>query len=159
MPFAFDDLRGISRRWLVFNVVGTAGIVVQLALLGWLLAAGLDYLVATALAVEVAVLNNFLWHELWTWRDRTVSDAGRTVFRLVRFNATVGTISIAQNLIFMRVLVGHLDIHPLVGNAISIGVCGLANFAVSELFVFGRPTPCWRRVAAGTIGEVPSCRT
>ena len=30
----------------------------------------ISYLTATALAVELAVLNNFVWHQLWTWRDR-----------------------------------------------------------------------------------------
>ncbi len=31
---------------------------------------GPHYLVATALAVEMAVLHNFFWHRRWTWADR-----------------------------------------------------------------------------------------
>lgn len=59
------------RRWLAFNVVGSMGVVVQLLVLLTLTeVTGLDYLVATGLAVECAILHNFVWHERWTWRDR-----------------------------------------------------------------------------------------
>lgn len=59
------------RRWLVFNVVGGLGVVVQLSALAALtLEAGMHYLLATGLAVEIAVVHNFIWHQCWTWRDR-----------------------------------------------------------------------------------------
>jgi hypothetical protein len=55
---------GMLKRWFVFNIVGGLGVVVQLTALiwftGWL---GLNYLFGTALAVEAAVLHNFVWHE------------------------------------------------------------------------------------------------
>jgi putative flippase GtrA len=57
-------------RWAAFNAVGLAGVAVQLACLALLVHAGSHYLAATALAVEAAVLHNFLWHQRWTWRDR-----------------------------------------------------------------------------------------
>ncbi|MGA2643875.1 MAG: GtrA family protein [Candidatus Sulfotelmatobacter sp.] len=51
-------------RWLKFNAVGGVGINVQLAVL-LVLNSGfhMSYLPATAFAVEMAVLHNFLWHE------------------------------------------------------------------------------------------------
>ena len=66
-------------RWLKFNAVGGIGIVVQLVALAvfrsWL---KLDYLLATGLAVEIAVVHNFLWHERFTWADRPAT-AGNAV--------------------------------------------------------------------------------
>ena len=54
---------GALRRWLKFNAVGAIGIVVQLAALAVLKGLlRLPYLTATALAVETAVLHNFVWH-------------------------------------------------------------------------------------------------
>ena len=47
-----------------------------------LTAVGWPYAPAAAAAVELAVLNNFFWHERWTWRDRTLL-RGRTA-RLVQ---------------------------------------------------------------------------
>ena len=61
-------------RWLKFNLVGAIGIVVQLSTLSvlalWL---HVHYLVATGLAVEAAILHNFLWHRSFTWADRARS--------------------------------------------------------------------------------------
>jgi putative flippase GtrA len=47
-------------RWLRFNAVGALGICIQLAVLAFLRSGlGMNYLLATALAVEATVLHNF----------------------------------------------------------------------------------------------------
>jgi len=128
--------RTTFRRWLAFNFVGAGGIAVQLALLAALTASGMHYLLATAIAVEGAVLNNFAWHERWTWLDRTGSSTKQTFSRLLRFNLSVGAISIVQNLVFMKILVGALGIPYLAANLVSITLCSLLNFFVSDRLVF-----------------------
>lgn len=62
----------VATRWLKFNLVGGIGIVVQMLTLV-MLKTGLhfNYLLATALAVETAVIHNFFWHERFTWADRS----------------------------------------------------------------------------------------
>ncbi len=128
-------MTAILRRAAKFYAVGGAGIVVQLAALAALKsAAGLHYLVATALAVEIAVLHNFVWHERWTWRDRT--HGGGIFARLVRFHLSNGLLSLAGNLVFMRVLAGACGVPYLAANAVSIALCAALNFAASEWFVF-----------------------
>jgi len=133
----------LAIRWLKFNFVGGLGIPVQLACLG-LLVSGLHvgYLTATALAVETAVLHNFIWHERFTWKDRTgqvvhsrVRDVG---MRLLRFHAGNGAVSILGNLALMRLLVGTLHVRYLLANMVTIAICSLLNFAASEWFVFRR---------------------
>jgi putative flippase GtrA len=58
-------------RWGKFNLVGAIGILVQFAALFFLKGVlHLNYLAATALAVETAVVHNFVWHERYTWADR-----------------------------------------------------------------------------------------
>jgi putative flippase GtrA len=125
----------ILRRWLKFNTVGVIGIGVQLAALAVL--KGLlrvPYLWATALAVEAAVLHNFVWHERWTWKG-SIRKQGM-LNRLLRFNLTTGALSILSNLLCMRLLVGQFHIEYLIANLIAIAFTSLANFLVSELFVF-----------------------
>lgn len=127
----------VVRRWLVFNTVGAIGVAVQLAALmvvtGWV---GLDYLAGTALAVEVSVLHNFLWHERWTWGDRRSTCRLELFKRLLRFNLANGTFSIVGNVLAMRYLVGDLAIHYLLANLIAIAVCSILNFLASHWFVF-----------------------
>ena len=133
-------MKTLALRWLKFNFVGGIGIGVQLAVLA-LLVSGLhlSYLPATAIAVETAVLHNFVWHERFTWKDRTFAGPRRArevAMRLVRFHAGNGLVSIAGNLALMRLFVGTMHIKYLVANIVTIAICALANFAASEWFVF-----------------------
>lgn len=123
----------VGVRWLKFNAVGVLGIGVQLAALQ--LFAGLlhwNYLVATAAAVETAVLHNFFWHVVWTWRGEPQPLAGR----LLRFHLGNGLVSLAANVGLMRLFAGVLRMPLLPANMICIGLAALANFAVSEWWVF-----------------------
>src|SRR5262249_35442946 len=125
----------LALRWFRFNVVGALGIGVQLCSLAVFKdVLQLHYLEATALAVEFAVLHNFVWHCRFTWKDRP----GGVLARLFRFHVGNGLISIAGNLALMRLLAGALGLHYLLANAISIAIRSLANFAASEWFVFRR---------------------
>ena len=58
-------------RWLKFNGVGALGIVAQLGMLALLNGVfHVQYLIATAIAVESAVLHNFVWHERFRGRPQ-----------------------------------------------------------------------------------------
>jgi putative flippase GtrA len=125
-------------RWLRFNAVGAIGIVVQTGALGVFRSVlGIPLLAATALAVETAVLHNFVWHEHWTWKDRTASHRG-ALGRLVRFNLSNGLISIAVNLLFMRVLAGRFHMPYMAANFVGIAAGSLANYLASDKLVFGK---------------------
>ncbi len=125
-------------RWFKFNAVGVIGIGAQLAALAVLHGAiGLDYLPATALAVECAILHNFVWHECWTWRDRA-EEGGSPAGRLLRFQLSAGAVSIVCNLAGMRLLVGAYHAPYLAANLLSIGAGAIANYFAADLFVFRR---------------------
>jgi len=127
----------VLRRWATFNVVGIMGMGVQIVTLVMLQSWSLmDYLPATALAVEAAILHNFVWHERWTWGDRTASHDSSRLARLLRFNLTIGALSIGENLLFMELLVGRLEIHYLTANLITIACCSVLNFVASDRLVF-----------------------
>jgi putative flippase GtrA len=153
-------------RWSKFNFVGGIGIAVQFAALFLLKSVfHVHYLAATALAVEAAVLHNFIWHERFTWADRikpdrikqqgskrdrsslgqTKSDGPfadapalyrRSLLRLARFHLGNGAVSILGNVALMKVMVGVGHMNYLVANAIAITLCSVANFLVSDDWVF-----------------------
>lgn len=160
-------------RWGKFNLVGAIGIAVQFAALFSLKTElHLQYLVATAIAVETTVLHNFVWHERFTWVDRISVDrisldrisAGRVerttsqkqnarstetnlgwnllglspgfLRRLWRFHLANGAVSILGNLAMMKILVGSAHMNYLPANAIAVAVCSLANFLLSDQWVF-----------------------
>jgi len=127
-------------RWLKFNFVGGIGIAVQLiALVVFRSLLHLDYLSATVLAVEIAVMHNFLWHERFTWADRPAPNFMSSVTRLARFNLSNGLVSIAGNLLVMRLLAGTLHVNVFVANLIAIAACSLVNFLLGDRLVFRAP--------------------
>jgi putative flippase GtrA len=125
----------ILTRLFRFNGVGIIGFVLQCAVLALLLRAGIHYLAATALAVEAAVLHNFLWHESWTWADRPAAGGGR-LRRLWRFHALNGAVSLGGNLLLMRLLVGVLGFPSVPSNAVAVLACAAINFMASDRVVF-----------------------
>jgi putative flippase GtrA len=129
--------RDILLRWLKFNLVGGIGITVQFAALFVLKGIlHFNYLAATAVAVEAAVVHNFVWHEQFTWSDRVQASWRRSLPRFARFNLTTGAVSILGNLALMKVMVGYGGMNYLLANALAIISCSLANFLVSEQWVF-----------------------
>jgi putative flippase GtrA len=123
-------------RFVRFNAVGGVGIGVQLAAL-WVLThvSGVQYLLATALAVGAAIVHNFLWHRRWTWADR--ADPGRGVAgSFARYALTNGLVSLAGNLVLMASFVSGLHLVPVVANMLAIGCCGLLNFWLADRIVF-----------------------
>lgn len=123
-------------RWLKFNAIGIVGVGVQLLFLHLLVRARVDYLAATAIAVEAAVLHNFAWHQKYTWSDRPTDNLSEVMARLIRFHLSNGTVSIVGNLLLMRWLVGGLHVPLLLANIGAIAVCSLINFVLGDRFVF-----------------------
>ena len=127
----------LLQRWIKFHMVGLMGMVVQLTVLPLLKSGlGLNYVPATILAVEAAVLHNFAWHEKFTWRDRSSVHYSEVLKRLARFNLTTGMISIVGNVVIMKFLVGQEHLPYMMANIIAIGCCSVANFLCSEVIVF-----------------------
>ena len=130
-------MRGTFRVWLKFNTVGLLGMGFQLVALAVLKGGlGLNYLAATLIAVESAVLHNFIWHERWTWWERTRRNASGVLGRLFRFHMANGLISIVGNLALMWLLVSRLHVHYLVANVTAIAACAILNFLASDRLVF-----------------------
>jgi putative flippase GtrA len=119
-------------RWMKFNAVGLAGVAVQLGVLQLLVKSGVHYLVATALAVEAAVLHNYFWHTRFTWPDRRGSGS------IWRFHLANGLISLLGNLALMKMFTGWLGWPVLPANLLSITITSLLNFFAGDRWVFQR---------------------
>jgi putative flippase GtrA len=119
-------------RWWKFNLVGAVGMVVQLGALTvfnrWM---GGHYLWASAAAIEITLLHNFVWHSLYTWRDRPTG-----LQQLVRFHLSNGLVSMVGNLVLMDVLVRVAGLPVVMSNVIAIVCCSIANFCLGNRWAF-----------------------
>ena len=119
-----------------FVLVGWLGSAVQwLALWALTTCAAWPWLPATVVAVELAVIHNFLWHERWTWAARRC-DGFVSLRRFLRFNAANGLTSIAGNVLLMGLFVGLLGMPATLANAIAVGVLSAVNFIAADRWVF-----------------------
>ncbi len=134
-----ESLDKSAKRWVIFNLVGVAGMVVQLGVVALLVRVfASHYLVATAVGVESAVLHNFIWHQRWTWRDRPARSRRAVATRLVQFHLLNGVVSLTGNVVITMLLTGVAGLDPVISNVIAIVVCSFVNFAASNAIVFQR---------------------
>jgi putative flippase GtrA len=140
-----------------FNGVGALGVVLQLGMLALLVrVADAPYLWATAAAVELTLLHNFVWYERWTWSDRRAPSVPVLLQRLGHFHLANGTVSLAGNLMLMRVLTGSHHVDPILANFAAILCCSVANFAASELLVFRRRAAAVALAGIAVLGPIAS---
>ncbi len=134
--------REVVTRWMSFNAVGLMGFVYQLgtlvAVTEWV---QLHYLVGTSIAVEVAILHNFIWHERWTWRDRIAVGPRARWRRLLRFNLINIVLSMGCQVLFTGLYAEALGLHYVSANVLAIASCSLVNFAANDRVVFAAPPP------------------
>jgi putative flippase GtrA len=118
-------------RLLKFAVVGGTGVVVNtsvlFALYRW---AGLPLVAASALAVELAVISNYLLNDTWTFAVRSPS-----LGRFAKFNAA-SVMGLTINVLSVWVLT-RLRLYFLVDDLIGIVAGFAANYALSVTWVWG----------------------
>lgn len=134
----------MSPRVRAFVIVGAIGFVTQIAVLAVLTTAGVALPLATALAVEAAVLHNFVWHQRWTWRDRD-DDTG-WARRLLRFHSANAVASIGVNVVLTWAIVRWLHLPAPVASALAVAAAAGVNFVAADRWVFAR-----RATAAATL--------
>jgi putative flippase GtrA len=121
-------------RLLKFGLVGGSGAIVNIAIL-YLLAhvVALPLLVSSALAVECAVISNFLLNNRWTFGARD-----QPVRRFFKFNAmSLGALSVNVLIVWLLTRSG---VYFLAADLAGIAIAMAANYAGSVAWV-------WRRVA------------
>jgi putative flippase GtrA len=131
------------RRWGVFNAVGLGGFVVQIGAIALLTRHfGWPVFAATAVALELAALQNFVAHSRWTWSDRPVPSAvegpaggARDWLRRYWRYQGVKTASLGANLAITAAL-AHLGLPAEIANTAAVLACAIPNYLASERFVF-----------------------
>ena len=122
------------RQFVRFNAVGILGAAVQLAVLRVCTQSlGIQYVIATVVAVEIALLHNFAWHEMWTWRN--LPRQGWPT-RLVRFQLRNGVISVASNAVLTFAFHEFMKLPVLAANLAAILITALLNFRTARFWVF-----------------------
>lgn len=134
----------LVQRYAQFCVVGGSGLVVDMALLHVLASPSLlgwNLSVSKVIAAEVGLVNNFIWNEVWTFREWTAAGTGwpQRVGRFVKFNL-ICTAGIGLSVLLLNVQVYGLGWNVYLSNFIAIVLVSLWNFFLN--LRFGWKAPC-----------------
>jgi putative flippase GtrA len=124
-------------RWLSFikfNLVGLSGVLVNEGVLLLLALDGVYYVYASALAIEVSIISNFILNDFWTFRDRR---HGHIAGRLLKFNGLM-IIGLVVNLAILYVGSTYFQIHYAISNLIGIGAAFLVRYELSVRYAWIR---------------------
>jgi dolichol-phosphate mannosyltransferase len=123
------------KRFMRFGLVGLSGVFVDMAIFYLLhdpAALGLPLTRSKVIAAEIAIVNNFLWNDLWTFRDISSQQRGwsKRIKRFIKFNL-VCLLGLLLNVAIVNILVNYFNIHYLVANLIAIAIVTVWNFWIN----------------------------
>ncbi len=123
-------------RFFKFGLVGISGVFVNEGLL-WLFwgTMGIYLALASVISVELSIIWNFMWNEVWTFHDRGKEGVRELFKRMGKFNLVsfVGLVLNVSVLMFLHVAFG---IYPLTANIAGIAVAFIWNFAANNLWTW-----------------------
>ncbi|WP_297506210.1 glycosyltransferase family 2 protein [Thermococcus sp.] len=137
----FNYLRHLYRlmRWegeldrlLKFSLVGLSGVLVNEGFLWLFVHLGIDKYIANIPATELAILNNFLWNDLWTFRDLRKRPLPQ---RLLSFHAAALTGALFQWIIY--VVLVWLGMNYLLANLVGIVLSFVVRFLFNRHVTWG----------------------
>lgn len=125
-----------SKRFLSYGFVGLSGVIVNMAVLA-VLREGLnmDLTWSAVIGVELAVVNNFLWNDVWTFRDISRRQSGWYVRikRFFRFN-TISLSGLVLNVATIHLLVNVTAVSEYLAAFVAIGLVTVWNFILNVKF-------------------------
>ena len=123
------------KRFISFGLVGLSGVFVDMSLLYLLhdsTSLGLGLTRSKIIAAEVAILNNFIWNDAWTFGDMSRQQRGLRprLLRLLKFNL-VCLLGLTLNVLLLNLLFNVFKINYLLANLIAIAAVTFWNFWIN----------------------------
>lgn len=123
---------------LKFLVVGSIGTLVNLSVLYVLrYFLSVEHLIASALSIEASIINNYILHELWTFKDRRL---GSWLVRLLKFHGST-TLAVTTQYVVSQLLHYVLGVESIISQFVGILLGFVINYILSTRFVWRRFKP------------------
>jgi putative flippase GtrA len=125
------------RRILKFQMVAWIGTLINQGVL-WLLKGQFEIpiAIASACAIELAIIHNFTWHYFVTWRERVSGTFGDYFIRLLKYNTVTASIDFVCNLSVLLILTHYTNLHYLLANPLGMLAGPIFKFLANEFIIF-----------------------
>jgi len=130
----------LSHRFIKFSLVGISGIIVNNAILFYARETlQVPISIASLIAIQIAIFNNFFWNRRYTWIDRQMVGFQATRIGLLKFTA-VSWIAGGLNWIILLLLTNYAGIYYMLSNLIAIAIASILNYLLNDLWTFRQQT-------------------
>jgi dolichol-phosphate mannosyltransferase len=130
--------RELAARLGKFLVVGGTGLIVNnAALYAFYQQLRLPLILASTLAVSLAIGNNFVLNDRWTFKRRRDAAFARAFIRF----CLVSLGGLAISTFTLWALVTYLNLHYLVANMVGVGLSTGSNFGANARWTWSRSSP------------------
>lgn len=126
----------LPRRFIVFTMVGISGIVVNNLILYILIEfLFLHISIASLIAIQIAIFNNFIWNRKFTWKDRDMQGWDAIRKGLIKFTL-VSWIAGGLNWLILLLLDYTTELHYIIANLIAILLASILNYLLNDFWTF-----------------------
>jgi dolichol-phosphate mannosyltransferase len=128
---------------LKYCIVGFSGVIVNMgvlyALTEWF---GIYYLVSSVFAVELSIINNFIWNDRWTFVDTFGTHANPIRTRIIMYHV-ISAVGALANIVLIYILTSWFGVYYIHSNAIAIIGVFVINYLLNSRVTWKRipPTP------------------
>lgn len=134
IAYALGTRIRMADQFLSFCCVGAMGVVVNLGAFTLLLIFGVNRFMASPMAIEISIINNFLLNNFWTFRER---DSNRSLsVKGAFFNAVSLVALLISYSTFVALNIVFPDTVPQVHQAASIIPATLVNYSLNSRWTF-----------------------
>ena len=127
----------LGLRALKFNIVGWMGMPVNMGMLYLLKdVAGFPLILASVIAIETAIVHNYIWHRHWTWAHRNRGERPPFFKQLIAYNVATGLVDLVVNVSVLWVLTTFFGVYYLISNAAGMILGPLIKFWLNEKVIF-----------------------
>lgn len=131
------ELLDVLFRGTKFNLVGWMGMLVNsgcLYLFKGIL--GIPLIPASMMAIEIAIIHNFIWHRYWTWKDRNGNSNQSFLRQLLTYNLITGLVDLLVNVSVLWLLTTAFGVYYLISNIAGMIAGPFIKFWLNEKIVF-----------------------
>jgi len=124
-------------RLIKFSIVGVIGAGINTGFL-WVLTdvAGLYYLLSSVIAIEIAILLQFLMNDRWTFKEQKTQQVEQFITRIVKSNMWRSG-GLAVNISVLYLLTEYMGVYYLLSNIAGIICAFLLNYFLESRLTWG----------------------
>ncbi|MGC9444842.1 MAG: GtrA family protein [Candidatus Methanospirareceae archaeon] len=136
-PERLVALKTDAIRLFKFSIVGGIGAVINTVLL-WLFTdlAGIYYLYSSIIAIEIAIILQFLMNDRWTFKEQRTTHVAQFLRRIIKSNIWRSG-GLAVNIGVLYALTEYAGLYYLLSNIVGIFCAFLLNYLFESRLTWG----------------------